>query len=662
MSNLKLPSGKVLSVSNIPEDITQQELQDILILNGKATIEDFSVPVETVAEDPSMLESVGQYLKANMELPLGIGGSIAGAAAGAPLGPAGMLVGGILGGATFSAGGSLLSNVFEGAELDFADATNEFLLSAGFDVATLGLGKVIKPGYFAAKAALGFTPKEVAEDIIKSAKQGAEVGSIESLRASQNILQQKGASLTRFQTGQASAIEVFSERLAQAGLLSGKEIAENADKVNKAAQDSLNDIVNKVDYSLGDDPARLGEAMYDVINAGRQALNDTYGAGLDSITQSVKNSTVNTAGIKKRLQQYLKDNTEISTGTVLKGGKEVVKKKGNILLEDDTINYINKLLKGPLELGSISADALLKLDKQLSAQIRNFGDKNSPNYNTIADRELGQLTDILKDSFINTLKQADPKAADEYAKLKTYYKEGRSGLLPDINKSFIRNAEKGNYDQLGKMLVSQDNVSKVNNFMKSVDEAYKQIEKSGEGVSKVGYATAKDAKQAIKQSFLKNIFPDVQDSSFDINKYKQLSKQFSKPAQAARLKAVTGDDYGRVKQIFNLMAEASKKPESNLGTLVLRGKEYAALGSIFTGVGGLAGTVSAGLILATPVVLAKMAANPKAVNKLLAFEKTTFKNDGFREKAAALIVGDFMNALTKEEQAEIRNSFREQQQ
>lgn len=660
MSNLKLPSGKVLSVSNIPEDITQQELQDILILNGKATIEDFSVPVETVAEDPSMLESVGQYLKANMELPLGIGGSIAGAATGAPLGPVGMLVGGILGGATFSAGGSLLSNVFEGEELDFADATNEFLLSAGFDVATLGVGKVIKPGYFAAKAALGFTPKEVAEDIIKSAKQGAEVGSIESLRASQNILQQKGASLTRFQTGQASAIEVFSERLAQAGLLSGKEIAENADKVNKAAQDSLNDIVNKVDYSLGDEPARLGEAMYDVINAGRQALNDTYGAGLDSITQSVKNNTVNTAGIKKRLQQYLKDNTEISTGTVLKDGKEVVKKKGNILLEDDTINYINKLLQGPLELGSISADALLKLDKQLSAQIRNFGDKNSPNYNTIADRELGQLTDILKDSFINTLKQADPKAADEYAKLKTYYKEGRSGLLPDINKSFIRNAEKGNYDQLGKMLVSQDNVSKVNNFMKSIDEAYKQIEKSGEGVSKVGYATAKDAKQAIKQSFLKNIFPDVQDSSFDINKYKQLSKQFSKPAQAARLKAVTGDDYGRVKQIFNLMAEASKKPESNLGTLVLRGKEYAALGSIFTGVGGLAGTVSAGLILATPVVLAKMAANPKAVNKLLAFEKTTFKNDGFREKAAALIVGDFMNALTKEEQAEIRNSFREQ--
>jgi hypothetical protein len=33
-----------------------------------------------------------------------------------------------------------------------------------------------------------------------------------------------------------------------------------------------------------------------------------------------------------------------------------------------------------------------------------------------------------------------------------------------------------------------------------------------------------------------------------------------------------------------------------------------------------------------------MAANPKAVNKLLAFEKMTFKNDELREKAAALIV------------------------
>lgn len=656
-----LPSGLKVTMSGVPENVTDSEIQDELIAQGKASLSDFQKPqAETIPEDPSMLESVGGFLKSNMELPVGLAGSLTGAAALAPLGPVGMIVGGIVGGAFGSAGGSLMSDVFEGEELDFADATNEALMSAGFDIATLGIGKyVLKPGYFAAKAALGFTPKEVAADLIKTAKQGTEVGSLESLRASQQLLQEKGASLTRFQTGQATALDVLGERFANAGLLSGQATAENAIKVNQAVKDSLNDIANKVDYTLGDDPARLGEAMFDIINEGKKALSASYGTGLDSISQSVKNNMVNTTGIKKRLKQYLKDNSEVATGIVVEDGKEVLKKKTNILLDKDTINYVNELIKGPLELGNISANALLKIDKQISAQIRNFGDINSSNYNTIADRELGELTDILKDSFINTLKQADPKVAEEYAALKAAYKEGRSGLLPDINKGFIKNAEKGNYDELGKMLVSQTNVSKVNNFMKSIDEAYKQLEKGGTGVAAVGYASAADAKQAVKQAFLKNLIPQLQDEAFKIDDYAKLAKQFSKPSQAARLKAVVGEDYGRVKQIFNLMSEASKKPESNFGTLMLRAKEYGALATAGSFVvGGPVAALSAGAILTAPVFLAKMAHNPKAVNKLLAFEKTKFKSDALREKAATFIVSDFMDSLTEEEQIEIRNSFR----
>ena len=661
MSNVTyvLPSGLKVTLSGVPENVTDSEIQDELIAQGKASLSDFQKPQTAPVQESSMLESVGGFLKGNMEIPLGLAGSFAGMAAGAPLGPVGIVVGGILGGASGSAGGSLVSNVFEGEELDFADATNEFLMSAGFDVATLGLGKVLKPGYFAAKAALGFTPKEVAEDLIKTARQGTDAGSLESLRASQQLLQEKGASLTRFQTGRATALDVLGERFANAGLLSGQATAENAIKVNQAVKDSLNDIANKVDYTLGDDPARLGEALFDIINEGKKALSNTYGAGLDSISQSVKNNMVNTTGIKKRLKQYLKDNSEVATGTVLKDGKEVLKKKTNILLDKDTINYVNELITGPLELGNISANALLKIDKQISAQIRNFGDINSSNYNTIADRELGELTDILKDSFLNTLKQADPKVAEEYAALKAAYKEGRSGLLPDINKSFILQAEDGNYDALGAMLVSQTNVSKVNNFMKSVDEAYKQVEKSGSGVSEIGYATAKDAKQAIKQAFLKNLIPQLQDEAFKIDDYVKLSKQFSKPSQAARLKAVVGEDYGRVKQIFNLMSEASKKPESNFGTLMLRAKEYGALAtaaSFFAG--GPVAALTASAILTAPVVLAKMSHNPKAVNKLLAFEKTKFKSDALREKAATFLVSDFIDNLSTEEQAEVRNYFR----
>ena len=112
----------------------------------------------------------------NLDLPAGIATSIAGAKMGAPFGPAGIVLGGIAGGAIGTFGGSLLSDVVSEDELDFAKATEEALFSAGFDIATLGIGKYAKPGYFAAKEALGFTPKEVAADIIRTIKQGQETG------------------------------------------------------------------------------------------------------------------------------------------------------------------------------------------------------------------------------------------------------------------------------------------------------------------------------------------------------------------------------------------------------------------------------------------------------------------------------------------------------
>ena len=213
-SEVVLPNGRTVIMSGLPENVTEAQIREELLAQGEATIDEFNFPeTSPEAEDPN-------WLMQNLDLPSGIAGSIAGAKMGAPFGIPGIVAGGIAGGALGTFGGSLLSDVVSEDELDFAKATEEALFSAGFDVATIGAGKYVKSGYFAAKEALGFTPKEVAADIIKTVKQGQETGTLESLRATQDILQSKGASLTRFQTGQASAIEVFSEKLANAGIFS----------------------------------------------------------------------------------------------------------------------------------------------------------------------------------------------------------------------------------------------------------------------------------------------------------------------------------------------------------------------------------------------------------------------------------------------------------
>jgi len=653
--DVELPNGE--TIYDVPVGTSKEVIQDKAIANGLATLEDFALkPTPTEEEkDLPWYQDVGDFLKENMEIPLGLGGSLAGAATGTPFGPVGMIAGGILGGSAGTGAGSLTSDVLQGKDLDFQEAVKESLISAGFDVATLGLSKVLKPAYLSAKAALGYTPKEVAQQIMK---EGAETGSNESLKATQKILEEGGASLTRYQTGQASSLAVFAEKIGDAGLLSGKEATGNAAKVNQAAQSALNDIANAVDLRTGASPSDLGEAMFDIISAGRLALSDSYGDGLETISKRVVNKTVNTTGIKKQLELFLKNNSEMTSELI--NGKTV--SKAISTLDDATVKFINSQLSGTLEYGNMTAQSLLKVDKMLSQQMRKFGDIKSSNYNAVADRELGELQNILKQSFINTLKQADPKVAKEYELLKNSYKDGMGGLLPVLNKNTILNSEKGNFEALGRMLTTQTNSDKVQVFLNSIDEAYKQIGKREGLPSEIAYGTAKEAKQVIKQSFLKNLIPDMSSPDFDIATYRKLASQFSKPDADKRLKIIAGQDYGRVKQIFNLFAEASKRPEGNLGTLFLRNKEYTAIAGAGVGasVGGTIGAaLGSGAILTAPIFLAKAASNPKAVNKLLAFEKMTFKSPEAMEKFASFIVSDTMDALSEEEQAEIRNYFRQ---
>ena len=135
------------------------------------------------------------------------------------------------------------------------------------------------------------------------------------------------------------------------------------------------------------------------------------------------------------------------------------------------------------------------------------------------------------------------------------------------------------------------------------------------------------------------------------------------PTEASRFKAVLGADYPKVKQLINLMSEASEKPQSNLGELFLRNKEYQVLGITGALVSGAAVPVVGPIIGASailiPNVLAKAATNPKHVNKLLAYDKAKFATEQKRDVALSLIVSDIVDSMTEEEASEVRNIVRE---
>ena len=649
--NIELPNGTI--IEGVPANISPEVLKDKAIKNGLANAEDFNV---------ATVENEAGFLESNLDIPFGIGGALAGAKAGAmtgvpPLIPVGMVLGGALGTGT----GSLTSDYLTKDELDFDKAVKESLISIGFDVGTLGAGKVIKPAFLASKKALGFTPNEVAEEIASSSKV-SQAGSEESLAQTQKILEGQGSSLTRFQTGKASALEIFSEKIAEAGLLSGQESLKNISKVNEAAQKALDEVMTRVDLRTGISPSNIGDAMFDTVSAGRIALSETYEEGLNFLQSNLLNKTVNAIGVKKALENFLKQNTE-QTFDIINGVKEV---KQISTLDPATVKFVNSQLSGALELPNMSANTLLAIDKKITQQIKQFGDINSPSYNTTADRELGELQDLLKNSLLNTLKQADPKASAQYRALKTDYRIARNTLFPKINDTVIKKAEKGDFEALGKLLTTQTNTDKISAFMKSIDESYKQLGRRGRFPIDIPYGTAKEAKQAVKQSFLKTLLPTSGSPDFDIATYNKLASKFNKPADDQRLKIIMGEDYATVKKLFNLFSDASKRPEGTLGTLFLRSKEYSSLTMATAGaggyaVGGITGAIlTPAVVLTAPIFLAKMATNKKAVNRLIALDKKKFINEELREKAVAAVISDVMDGLSEEEQAELRNYFRPQ--
>ena len=588
-------------------------------------------------EDKPWYEDTADFLKANMELPAGIAGGIGGALTGAAVaGPVGMVVGGVLGGSGGSFGGSLASDALQGEELDYADAVKEAAISAGFDVATLGLGKVLKPAYVAAKMKLGYSPAEVVEEVVK--RQAGPAGTKESLQATQEILQKEGATLTPFQTGEASGSQIFAQRIAETGMFSRNVMEQNVEAVNNAISKSLEDIISK-GFAGPLDSSTLGMTFSEVIGEGKKALGKQYEMGLSNVLEDVAGKAVSMKPLKAQLTSF-----------VNRGDRQFFN-----TLDKDTQKYVNSLVNGLDNVENVPASVLIDFEKKIKSQMRQFGDINSGVYNGTAERELGMLSNEIRNTVSSMLAKVSPEAAEKYSKLNKAYAKGMTGLLPEINSNFVKRANKDNFYSLGNMLIGGQNTDQIANMFKSIDKAYSLVGK--EGAKTLPFATAKEAKQAVRSSYLAKVIPTLSSPAFNIEDYAKLSAKLNTPTEARRVSAILGEDYSTYKQLLNAMTEASKKPESELGTLLVRGKEFAAFSQAAAAGAGAAsmtpaGALGAAAVFGIPVFMAKMSTNPKAVNKLLALSKTPFTSAEKASKHLQLIVGDVVNAMDEEEKSQ----------
>lgn len=665
MQEIAFPNGTAV----VPVGTSPQVLQDYAITKGLASPEYFQ-----------KTGGITGFLKENLDLPLSVTGGVAGSIGGFAVGgPVGAVVGGVLGSAVGTGTGSLLSDELSGEELQYAEAIKKVVEGAGIDIATLGAGKYLKASAFTAAKALGYTPKEVAENLIKTqAPFVSAAGSKASLKETQVLLsaQGTGATLTKYQTGEASSTEVLAENIARMGIFSSGNLSvmgNNVKKVNEAIGKTLTDIINSTNTVTSES---IGASVSEIITQGKRATGEIYSQSLSELQKSINNKTVNTLGVRNTLRAYLKKNSATITGqTNISAGTygssqlaDIVKTQTKRVskLDPKTEAYISEKINGFLELPSISARDFLEFDKVMSAEIRQFGVLGSSSFNTKVEGELLQMQGVLKDAMITALEKVDPAAAVAYRQMKTEYATGMSGILPEINKGLIQQADKEAYNSLGNLLLSSTNTSKIGKFLSSIDIAYAQAAKSGMDISSFPYKNAVEAKQAIKQGFINKLIPETilsrGSESFDVQNYKKLAQMFQDPDQNKRLQLIMGKDYKTTKQLFNAMAEAANEPESMIGSIIIRGKEAQAVGALAAGsfIDGGTGLGVGALILFTPVLLAKMTTNPKAVDALLALNKKEVKTPQAAEKAVLYLTSNLMKSLTPEERAEVRNSFREE--
>lgn len=648
--DIEFANGNVLE--NVPAGTSREVILDKAMSAGLITSMDQTPGGKTAAE------KIQDFSLENLDIPAGLVGAYAGGklAAMTTLNPYAILAGSVAGGAAATFGAEAAEDVLQGKEVDYGNATKEALISLGIDTGLFigGKGAVALAQLIKRNSPLGISPDETAREFMNSARVGQDVaGSEESIRASQSLLSEKGATLTPYQ---ATGGRELTQRIADTGILSQGVGRRNYDRVNEVVQESFDELLAGVGRE-GIQPSILGQEMFSIVDQGRNAAFSIYEKGMDDVISRVGKARVNTGQFKRQVERFIE------------AGQRAGKKRGFNLLEDDTRSFAAGVVQDLSRMKNMSASSLIDYEKKLMREMRKFSDLNSNSYNSQAARELAEMSEMIRMAVQREIKRLDPAAAAEYAAVKKSYGETIEGILPTNIKGLVENAKGGQYAALGQLAASSGSLDNLNSMIRSLKASHATIRKAG-GTPPI---PLDEAMAKLQEGYLKQLMPSLGSGGFDIQTYKKLAARFEKGKDAEKLKLLFGNKEPKVRQLFNLMSEASQFPSSNIGELMLRTKEYSAGGavlslggSLLTTAGGtVGGSVASGVaggaaILTLPIFLAKAAYNPANVNRLIAFQNKKFKNNDAMLVAAGNVVADIMLSLPEEDQAEIRNQVRRQ--
>jgi hypothetical protein len=600
-------------------------------------------------------EQRGNWLQRNLDVPFGLSGAAGGAVAGGMIaGPPGAIVGSILGGSVMSGAGATVSELQYGSQDPieaYKAGVEAALWSAGIDLVTFGVGSKLKGAWYAAKMKEGKSIEEAALDAIDVMHVP---GSAESLAATQKILNRKGATLLPSQILEGG-LDGFRERIASVGFLSRERMSDNIRAVNEGLVDEFTSIVNRNASGMDADVSSIGTVFDTILEEGRLALSGQYGRGLNEIEMALKTApyaTIDNRYITQPIDAYLREMTGVTTDKILPQTKKFIR---------DSIKRLKKS-----KTGQMPVSELIDFDRMFTQQadaMFSAGERKNP----VVRAQIAEAAHVVREAVANALRTVDPKAAEDYAELKSAFKAANDTLFPKITKPFVETAKKGSYRSLGGIAANATNVDTIKSMKKSLAKAISLTKQEG---SEVAFDSFNEVDKLIKEGFLSNKISKILNTEkANVYDLKNVAISLQNPTQEKIYREVLGKDFPAFKQLMNAVVETSESATGETGVLVLRGLEAGGLrgtlqlltsglpiagATAAAGAGAAASAATAGAFaLYIPNVFSKIVTNPQYINRLITIKKTGKGKSGVSaEIALNILVSEVIDEMSEIERGE----------
>ena len=609
---------------------------------------------ELLEESESILEKTQDFLQENLDIPAGIAGAIGGAAAGSAVPVVGTIAGGIAGGALGTFGGSLASDYIEDGELDIQESAEEARDSVIIDVATLGIGRFLRPVASALNVSVGDLVrsamiKDKPPKITTLTPEALTAGTPESIRQTQELLESGRGTLLASQLENAGRWRKVFDSVGKVGIYSKGRLEEIAAANSKVLVEEADKMIKGANPNLAMTAEDLGQNIYDIITSGRKINSAVYGKGLDSIQETYGNVKVSPQKMLQAVNQFVNDNTVDGFNTLDDATLNIIRDFRKELIQARPAGFMGMATETVQPKQSVNK--LFALQKKLGDDISKVSDFRAPSYNSIAERQLAQLSSVLRNSLGETLTDVNPRLAVDYRALNKSYADTLDNLLPKINESIVKAGDKTDYHRIGQLLLSNNNTSKIKAMMNSIDTAFAKATKEGLPMTS-SVTRAADAKQMVRQSYINSVFGSPE-GLFDPYSFANKAMRVDKiPAEAEKVKAILGNEaYASFKRLTNAIIESQEQPSSDMFSLMLRGRETnAAFGLLGAGAGGayyggLEALPEIATILAVPTVMGLISTNKAAVNRLIAANSQVRKGMNPTPEFIAATTAKILNEL-----------------